>query len=68
MPVSPKEITSELVKSITENFHLVKALQKIIDFNRDQALHQYGDANKAENWGCVIVARAAIKDYGKTNE
>jgi hypothetical protein len=37
-----------------------KALEKIIEMNRQHAEDQYGDANKAESWSCVIVAREAI--------
>ena len=39
---------------------LLKALEKIIEMNRQWALDQYGDATKAENMDCVRVARAAI--------
>lgn len=37
------------------------ALEKIIEMNRQTALHKYGDSEKAESWGCVIVARESIK-------
>lgn len=37
------------------------ALEKIIEINRQQAFDQYGDAEKAETWSCVIVAREALK-------
>lgn len=39
---------------------LVEALEKIIEMNRQTAEHQYGDANKAESWACIKVARAAL--------
>jgi hypothetical protein len=39
---------------------LLEALQTIIGFNRQQALDQYGDAEKAESWACVKTARHAI--------
>ena len=38
------------------------ALEKIIEMNRQQAFDQYGDAEKAETWSCVIVAREALKN------
>lgn len=39
---------------------LLAALEKIIQMCRLQATHEYGDAEKAESWGCVTTARAAI--------
>lgn len=39
---------------------LKKALETIIGFNRQQALDQYGNAEKAETWACIKVAREAI--------
>ncbi len=39
---------------------LVEALEQIIEMNRQHANDQYGDADKAESWGCVTVARAAM--------
>ncbi len=39
---------------------LREALEKIIEMNRQNALDQYGDAEKAESWGCVTVAREAL--------
>jgi len=40
--------------------HTFGALEKIIDMNRANALDKYGDADKAEAWACVIVARQGI--------
>ncbi len=37
------------------------ALVQIIEMNRQHAEDQYGDANKAEAWGCVSVARRGLK-------
>jgi len=37
------------------------ALVHIIEMNRQHAEDQYGDANKAETWGCVTVARQGLK-------
>lgn len=36
------------------------ALIKIIEMNRQHAADQYGDANKAETWGCIRVSREAL--------
>jgi len=36
------------------------ALEKIVSMNRQTASDQYGDADKAESWACVSVARAAL--------
>lgn len=38
----------------------ISALQKIIAMNRQHAEDQYGDAEKAEGWSCVKVARQAL--------
>lgn len=46
------------------NAALVSALQKIIEMNRQQAQDQYGDANKAESWSCIVVAHAALAAAG----
>ena len=37
------------------------ALVQIIEINRQHAEDQYGDANKAESWGCVTIARQGLK-------
>lgn len=39
---------------------LLAALEKIVAMNRQHALDQYGNADKAETWACVTTARAAI--------
>jgi hypothetical protein len=67
LPVSPEEITRRLINSTAESFRLIEALQEIIGFNRDEAGHRYGDSDKAENWACVKVARAAINDFEKNH-
>lgn len=36
------------------------ALDTIIQYNRDHARDQYGDAEKAERWACVVKAREAL--------
>ena len=36
------------------------ALKKIVAMNRQTAKDQYGNADKAELWSCVTVAREAI--------
>jgi hypothetical protein len=38
------------------------ALRKIIEMNRQHAEDQYGDANKAESWACIVVARKALAE------
>jgi hypothetical protein len=47
---------------------LVAALNKIIEMNRDTAEAQYGDANKAESWACVRVAREALAGEQKAEK
>jgi len=37
------------------------ALVQIIEMNRQHAEDQYGDADKAESWSCVAVARKGLK-------
>jgi len=41
---------------------LFNALQKIIALNVTYCEDRYGDISKAEDMGCVIVARQAIKN------
>jgi hypothetical protein len=41
---------------------LTAALNKIIQMCRETALAQYGNAEKAELWACVITARQAMAD------
>jgi hypothetical protein len=36
---------------------LITGLERIIAMNRRQGRDQYGDAEKAESWGCVTEAR-----------
>jgi hypothetical protein len=36
------------------------ALEKIVEMNRQNSLDIYGDPDKAEQWLCVLVARAAL--------
>lgn len=43
-----------------QNQKMREALEKIIDMNRTEALHRYGDPDKAENWACVKVARESL--------
>ena len=50
------------VAALTEQVERARnALVKIIDMNRMHANDQYGDADKAESWACVVVARAALE-------
>lgn len=39
---------------------LVEALEMIIEMNRQHAADQFGDAEKAEAWSCIRVAREAL--------
>jgi len=36
------------------------ALEEIVAMNRQNALDKYGNSDKAEQWSCVLVARAAL--------
>jgi hypothetical protein len=53
---------NELVRLQSDNARLREALEKIISMNRQQAADQYGDAEKAEKWACVIAASAALNE------
>lgn len=44
------------------------ALETIIQYNRDHALDQYGDAEKAERWACVVKAREALTAANAVSE
>lgn len=44
---------------------LVDALNKIIEMNRQHAQDEYGNAEKAESWSCVTVARAVLKEVAE---
>lgn len=39
---------------------LVEAARQVIQMNRQHAADQYGDADKAECWSCVVVLRNAL--------
>lgn len=39
---------------------LRQAAEKVIEMNRQHANDAYGDADKAENWACVVVLRKAL--------
>lgn len=50
-------------KSIDARIVILRgALHKIIEMNRQQAIDQYGNADIAEQWGCVVVARRALAE------
>jgi len=51
------------LKIMSKESVLITALEKIIEMNRQNAEDQYGNADKAERWSCVTVAREAIKKY-----
>lgn len=44
---------------------LVEAMGKIIEMNRQHAKDEYGDADRAESWACVKVAREAMNGTTK---
>jgi len=49
------------------------ALEKIVEMNRQNSLDIFGDPDKAEQWVCVLVARAALastpaQSLGRVNE
>jgi hypothetical protein len=48
-------------KLISASLNMLKALEKIVEMNRQHAEDEYGDPEKAESWSCVKVAREAIK-------
>ena len=49
-----------IVLAVNAHDELVAALQKIIDMNVQYAKDRYGDAGKAEDMACVVVARSAL--------
>lgn len=56
-----KKVTAQVVLSIIAQVEALTAgLDKIIEMNRFTAEHQYGNAEKAESWSCVKVARDAL--------
>ena len=56
--IRDNEANAKLMAAAPE---LLEALEEIIEMNRQTALDQYGDAEKAESWSCVTIARKAIK-------
>lgn len=54
------ELQQRLAAAEQRNETLSNALTKIIEMNRQQAKDQYGDAEKAESWSCITVAREAL--------
>lgn len=61
------DLTLRLAAAEQRNVTLGDALIKIIEMNRQQAKDQYGDAEKAESWSCITVARAALGDRNAEN-
>lgn len=51
-------IQNEPTRAIIERMQT--ALQNIIQWNQDHALHESGDANKAESWSCIKECRASL--------
>lgn len=63
MTASPQTIINSFIRGaslVVEENKLVAALNKIIEMNRQQSVDQYGDADRAESWSCVKVARTAL--------
>lgn len=50
----------ELCGIEAQHERLAAALLKIIEMTRQTAQDKYGDAEKAEQWSCVVIARAAL--------
>lgn len=55
-----KEVADANAKLAISAPVLLKALQKIVEMNRQHANDEYGDPEKAESWSCVQIAREAI--------
>lgn len=52
---------AQMVRRLSVNAQaLLDAAFRVIEMNRQHALDQYGDAEKAEGWACVMVLREAI--------
>lgn len=45
---------------MSQNNELRAAALEVIEFQRQEALDRYGDAEKAESWACIRVLRAAL--------
>lgn len=54
-------LQQRLTAAEQRNATMSGALLKIIEMNRQYAEDRYGDANKAESWPCIVVARAVLK-------
>lgn len=60
-PDDIRDLLAELQAAREREGKLREALEKIIEMNRQHAEDQYGDANKAESWACIVVSRAALE-------
>ncbi len=47
---------------------LKEAMNKVIEYNLQQAHDKYGDRKKAESWACVVTLREALKKALQSNE
>jgi hypothetical protein len=54
------ELVAELRRYMAALDAVEDALEQIIAMNRQTAYDKYGDAERAESWSCVAVARAAL--------
>lgn len=52
--------SKEIGRLIAAAPELLEAAEKVIEMNLQESQDRYGDRNKAENWACVRVLRAAI--------
>lgn len=55
-----------LIASAEREGLLRTACEKVIEFNRQRAKDEYGDAEKAESWACVRTLRAALNPLAHT--
>jgi hypothetical protein len=69
--VQPDNTFVKVERSVAEVFwqardsyiaQLESGLRKLIQINRNEAMDRYGNPELAEEWSCVIVARAALQE------
>ena len=59
-----REVCDGLLWALDEIERLRTAALDVIEFNRQHAHDQYGDADKCETWACVRTLRAALRPNG----
>lgn len=62
------KLEAEIEKLKKQNEILKNSSEKVIKFNLTEALHKYGDSQKAENWACVVTLREALKQFDEVGE